>query len=158
MAILYRPLRLGEYPTLVPAEHGGGVIAIDPDRPMRRPEWWYGTAHERDHQIVGHLRWYRDDYEHQPLEISQVTVDWEYRRQGIATRMLREAQKIEPGIRHSRLRTADGDAWAKSTGDAIPVRHWNLERLWARPHSFDRITQDITHKIRHEAQYEEVLR
>ncbi|WP_432112797.1 GNAT family N-acetyltransferase [Streptomyces sp. S1] len=118
------------FPALRP-EHGGGIVA------------------RAGGVIAGHLRWYCGDHDLHPYEIAQVTVYAEWRRRGIATRLLREAQKIEPAVRHSTIRTLEGDAWAKSTGDEIPVRSWHS---MYRARYFEHITEDIKHKILYETE------
>lgn len=44
------------------------------------------------------------------------------RRKGIATALYRLAKRREPGIRHSRVRTNEGEAWASSLGEELPKR------------------------------------
>lgn len=60
-------------------------------------------------------------------ELYYIKVPVEYRRQGLATKLWRSAQKFTsksglPPLRHSRYRTNEGDAWAKSLGEKLPPR------------------------------------
>lgn len=57
---------------------------------------------------AGHLRWHDDG------EIANVSVLPEFRRQGLATEMLRKAKEISPNIHHSTNLIEDGPAWAKA--------------------------------------------
>lgn len=117
---------------------------------------WVGGAvvarNERGH-VIGHLRWYAEGYEFvdedRAFMIDFIKVERPYQRLGIATRLLREAQKIEPRVRHSNVRTEAGDVWAKSTGDPVPVR---VTKRW-NPYAFDHIVADVKHIIEHEASY-----
>lgn len=52
--------------------------------------------------------------------IQMIKVDPAYHRQGLATAIWREGQRVEPRIRHSPVRTYRGDLWAWSTGDPVP--------------------------------------
>ena len=60
---------------------------------------------------VGHLYWFPGDD-----VILEVEVSEEYRRRGIATKMLGAARVIEPGLRHSDMLSADGEAWMQAVG------------------------------------------
>lgn len=123
--ITYGRYGLGDlWPTV-----GGGVVACN----------------ERGH-IIGYLRW-RKEGDGREFMIDMIKVERPYRRRGIATRLLSEAQKIEPRVRHSSIRTEDGDLWAKSTGDPVPVRYWH-------PRHFDLTVDDVRHIIHNEASLE----
>jgi len=83
------------------------------------------AVHADSGEQIGNLTWsgHEDtDYGH----IQDVQVAKKYRRHGIATAMLREAQIIaerNPTIQrpeHGVLRTPVGDKWAQSTGDWVP--------------------------------------
>jgi GNAT superfamily N-acetyltransferase len=54
-------------------------------------------------------------------KIVSVWVHKNYRRQGIATALLRLARRIQP-ITMSGARTDDGDAWARSLSESLPER------------------------------------
>lgn len=60
-------------------------------------------------------------------ELQHISVNWDSRRQGIATRMWDRANQLaeERGIPapvHSPERTKEGDAWAKAVGGDLPKR------------------------------------
>jgi GNAT superfamily N-acetyltransferase len=60
-------------------------------------------------------------------ELQHIFTNWDERRQGIATQMWNRAQRLasERGITapvHSKMRTNDGNAWAKSLGVELPKR------------------------------------
>lgn len=52
--------------------------------------------------------------------IVNVDVDYDLRRQGIATGMLTSAKKAGLNPAHNKERTASGDAWAQAVGGEIP--------------------------------------
>lgn len=136
MTITYRLAGEGDrYPAIGPM-NGGAIIAED------------GRGGQ-----VGSLRWYNEHF-HRPFEIDYIRVDPRFRRRGIATGMLRKAQEIEPRIRHSSVRTSDGDTWAKSTGDPVPIRGIHLAP-YRGTHSRDfwQFTDDVRHIIEKEASY-----
>lgn len=67
-------------------------------------------------QIVGQLTWVDDS-----RTVQGVWVHESYRRQGIATMLLRFAEEIGGYvISHSILRTHEGHAWSASTGNPRP--------------------------------------
>lgn len=76
---------------------------------------------------IGFLRW-NLDIEDDNLDVSRIDhieVHPDYRRQGLATLLYREAvresERLEiPCPIHHEVRTADGDAWAQSLGDIVP--------------------------------------
>lgn len=119
---------------------------------------WNGGAvvakNERG-DVIGFLKWYAEGFEwtgqDRGFMIDMVKVDAPYRRLGIATQLLREAQKIEPRVQHSAVRTLVGDAWAKSTGDAVPVRAGAGNRWY--PWCFTQIVADVKHIIENEASW-----
>jgi ribosomal protein S18 acetylase RimI-like enzyme len=60
-------------------------------------------------------------------ELFYIKVPEKNRRQGIATRLWNEAKEFQqtrnlPPLKHSEYRTKDGDAWAQSFGEQLPVR------------------------------------
>ena len=80
---------------------------------------------DKNHEVIGELLW------HPTGEIKDVKVRDEYKRTGIATKMLKmaktEARRAkQPNIKHSPIRTDEGDAWAKAvskkTGKTLPKR------------------------------------
>ena len=82
---------------------------------------------------VGELEWFSRGNNH----ISNIFVEPNYRRQGVATDMWNYAHEIAKttrGVqppRHSPDRTDDGDAWAKSTGKRVPKRqHTGVTHSW----------------------------
>src|SRR4051812_3672589 len=83
----------------------------------------YDLNHSATHWF-GSLSWAKPDAIHscpngretdRSYQISYITVDPSYRRQGIATAMLQEARKHVPEVRQSMNRSPAGDAWARST-------------------------------------------
>jgi hypothetical protein len=86
-------------------EHGGYVMVGAP----------------KTGEVIGNMSW-------KPTgEINRIRVNKPERRQGLATTMLgiaKEASIKQSGnpLQHSRERTDDGEAWAKSTGDQLPPR------------------------------------
>jgi ribosomal protein S18 acetylase RimI-like enzyme len=52
-------------------------------------------------------------------EILDINVEPAHQRKGIATALLAEARKYGTVV-HSEVRTDDGEAWARSTGDELP--------------------------------------
>jgi hypothetical protein len=71
------------------------------------------TAYQGDVN-VGRMQWVTNTG-----EIVHLYVTKESRRQVIATRLWHEGQR-EHTVRHSRQRTRDGEAWAKSLGTPLP--------------------------------------
>jgi hypothetical protein len=75
---------------------------------------------EENNKVVGRLSWHP--------QIENVFVEETHRRKGIATGMYRHAQHISTQFddvappQHNPIRTLEGDAWAKSTGDPLPPR------------------------------------
>jgi|688.fasta_scaffold213610_2 hypothetical protein len=78
---------------------------------------------------MGRMTWWGIDDPAVPAEIDKIEVGEKFRRQGIATSMLNEGKRLAaedssiPSPIHSKTRTADGDAWAKSTGDYLPEKN-----------------------------------
>lgn len=104
------------------------VYEENPDEENERHNIY--AVHKPTEQVVGMLSWSGSegtDYGH----IQDVSVDKKYRRRGVATSMLREAQRISqetPSIQrpeHGVLRTPLGDKWAHSTGDWVPENQRN---------------------------------
>ena len=88
---------------------------------------------EEGSDYVGELEWFSRGNNH----ISNIFVEPNHRRQGIATDMwnyAHEVAKTTRGVqppRHSPDRTDDGDAWAKSTGKRVPKRqHTGVTHSW----------------------------
>jgi hypothetical protein len=85
------------------------------------------AVHTDTGQVVGHLRWGG----HGVVENVQVNKD--HQRKGVATGMWRHAneladQGLVPRPKHSDVRTAEGDAWAKTVGGELPQNH----RIWSK--------------------------
>lgn len=74
--------------------------------------------------LVAHMSWSPST-----MEIETLAVDESYRRRGIASAMLAKAREKGYVVQHSPTRTDDGDAFARSFGDAPPR---NGERPRAR--------------------------
>jgi len=68
----------------------------------------------KDGRAVGQLSWRDDEYTPRG-EIHFVDVRPEYRRQGIAAQMLKEAREIEPALHHSSHLSALGKKFAAGT-------------------------------------------
>jgi len=66
-------------------------------------------------QSAAHLVWYRNG------EINSLSVHPDHQRMGLATELLRRAREINPNVHHSPVRSPNGDAWAKSTGEDLPT-------------------------------------
>jgi GNAT superfamily N-acetyltransferase len=64
-----------------------------------------------DGRVVGWLDWMDARTGARPSTITHVEVAPTFRRLGIASAMLRRARDIDPDLRHSDSRTADGQAW-----------------------------------------------
>jgi hypothetical protein len=90
-----------------------------------------------------------------PGEIDKIEVTEKFRRQGVATGLLEEARRLSavdenvPYVVHSKSRTSDGDAWAKSTGDYLPEKNTPTPALTPAPTSTadDLIEPDIVKAI-----------
>jgi len=67
-------------------------------------------AYKGKYGPIGHLEWSADTG-----EIKDVNVTPEHQRKGLATAMFNKAKTITP-VKHSAVRTPEGDAWAKSVG------------------------------------------
>ena len=81
----------------------------------------------RDNRVVGTMNW-------SAKEVKVVDVHHSAQRQGIATGMWNEGQRLAaehgriPAPKHSPDRTDAGDAWAKSVGGRLPRRSsWNAD-------------------------------
>jgi GNAT superfamily N-acetyltransferase len=71
-------------------------------------------AYKGKYGPVAHFEWSADTG-----EIKDVKVEPEHQRKGLATAMFNKAKTITP-VRHSNVRTPEGDAWAKSVGGNRP--------------------------------------
>ena len=97
------------------------------------------TAYDGDRE-VGKLEWNGSTGEVIEIEVERRTFadgQRDYRRQGIATAMWEWGQTMSPRPKHSKFRTDDGDAWAKTVNGPLPRRFqgaWrpatNLPRLY----------------------------
>lgn len=87
---------------------------------------------EEGSDYVGELEWYPRGNR----GISNLFVEANYRRQGIATGMWHYAHEIAKttrGVqppRHSADRTNDGEAWAKSVSKRLPPRRLGSGHTW----------------------------
>lgn len=87
---------------------------------------------EEGSDYVGELEWYPRGNR----AITNLFVEGNYRRQGIATGMWHYAHEIAKttrGVqppRHSMDRTNDGDAWARSVSKRLPPRTRDLRHNW----------------------------
>lgn len=80
---------------------------------------------------VGFLEWEQPENKRTFSQITEVKVDPDHQRQGLATEALRHAQRVArasggriPEPLHSSWRTPEGDAWARSTGDYVPPNEY----------------------------------
>jgi hypothetical protein len=102
--------------------------------PNYNPDIFFGdnehtvrAFHPDTGEEMGRLSFYGKDAI-TPGEIDKIEVTEKFRRQGVATGLLEEARRLSavdenvPYVVHSKSRTPDGDAWAKSTGDALPEK------------------------------------
>lgn len=70
---------------------------------------------------VGHMTWFKNSG-----VVSELFVGEQNRRQGIATNLWNEAQRLSrqdpsiPAPKHSSFRSRSGDAWAKKVGGELP--------------------------------------
>jgi len=86
-------------------------------RPMHRVM----AVHPATNQEVGGMTW-------TARHIRNISVADDFRRQGVATALWNEGQRIAaenpriPAPKHSAERTDAGDAWARSVGGRIPRR------------------------------------
>ncbi len=97
--------------------------------------WVFDADQSETFGHIGVIAWYREGYGRvcrrtqrgavrtywvdRSYQISDIKVDPDYRRRGIATRLLTEAHKYAPVVQ-SMIRSIPGDAWAKSTGEFLP--------------------------------------
>lgn len=91
-------------------------------RSMDTREWIHTlTAHSDEGSEVGRLEWYPKS-----RTVKEVFVEPDYRRQGVATAMWKEAHRIAKETRgvqppkHSTRRTREGDLWARAVGGRVP--------------------------------------
>lgn len=89
--------------------------AIAPDTPNRNSATGKGL-------VVGRIQWHPKSG-----EVNWVRTHENYRGLGVATTLWEKASKLsaDTGIKapkHSRHRTEQGEAWAKSVGGAMPPR------------------------------------
>jgi GNAT superfamily N-acetyltransferase len=62
---------------------------------------------------------------HEPSDLFVIDA---FRGRGIATALWREAQRHDPALEHSEVRTPDGDVWARKTGDRLPKYRFEDEQ------------------------------
>ena len=70
---------------------------------------------EHNGEIVGNMNWYGTTG-----TISNIDVEPEHSRKGIATAMWNMGQDFSPKPKHSNDRTSMGDAWSKKVGGKRP--------------------------------------
>jgi ribosomal protein S18 acetylase RimI-like enzyme len=85
------------------------------DQGERKPRHVIEAFQPRAEKPVGRLAWYGTTG-----TISNVDVDAEHSRRGIATAMWHMGQEARPRPKHSADRTAMGDAWARKVGGRLP--------------------------------------
>ena len=91
-------------------------------RPEERNQY-AGSAVDPGHRPIASFSWH-----HKTGEVRGLFTEKEHQRQGIATSMWHEANRIAGetrGVtapRHSADRTDAGDAWARSLGGRVPPR------------------------------------
>lgn len=96
----------------------------NPKSPIGKETRHKVVAETNDGGYAGNLEWYSRGNNH----ISDLFVEENYRRKGVATEMFNyayEMAKTTRGVqppKHSSDRTDAGDAWAKSTGKRVPKR------------------------------------
>ena len=89
----------------------------------------HGSSLPQGGRRVGFMEWEKSEGFEPSTEISEIEVDPDHRRKGLATAALRHSQGVAraskgviPLPSHSPNRTPEGDAWARSTGDPLPLR------------------------------------
>lgn len=83
-------------------------------------------AMSRGDNLIGGITWHKPGMD-DPRRIDAIWVHPNYRRQGLASRMKAEAERqVGYRLRHSIIRSAEGDAWAKSVGGAGANDHRTL--------------------------------
>lgn len=105
----------------------------NPKSPIGKETRHTVVAETDDGDYVGNLEWYSKGNNH----ISDLFVEANHRRQGVATGMWRYAHDMARTTRgvqppeHSPDRTNDGEAWAISTGRRVPKRkHLDTTHSW----------------------------
>ena len=84
------------------------------------------AEHKPTGRDVGYMNWAGNRWG-SPGHLWEIEVDEDFQRKGVATSMWNHAKnlaKTNPSISHpvhSDVRTPEGAAWAKSTGDFVPV-------------------------------------
>lgn len=92
--------------------------------PVDHPMGIHSVRAIKSGEEVGSLFWHQ-----RGGKIENIHVYPEHRRQGIATAMFHEANKIAKennltAPKHSNMRTEAGDAWSKSIGGDLPKRRF----------------------------------
>lgn len=104
-------------------------VFVDPS-PMLASKIHFAAPHEatlqayEDGRCVGYIVWGVSRFWENVHEPSKILTRPGHERRGIATALFREAQRHDPDLEHSEVRTVKGDAWAKSTGDPLPKYHF----------------------------------
>lgn len=106
-------------------------MTLNPEQFRFQYQLYEGThdihAQTPDRYSLGFMQW--DD---KTGEVTHIAVPYDRRRQGVATALWHRAQQLseERGITppvHSRRRTEEGNAWAKSVGGELP--RWTRVRF-----------------------------
>ena len=126
---------LTDQPVYYPTDDAVKPIISYSKNPGYNPDMIVGGAehrvqalHAQTNEVMGQMTWWGQD-KPVPGEIDKIDVEERFRRQGVATQMLEEARRVSgvdgnvPYPVHSTTRTAEGEAWAKSTGDKLPPRN-----------------------------------
>lgn len=74
----------------------------------------------KGYERIGWLVWGKSYFWDDVTEPSILAIAEEQQRRGYATVLWRAAQAHDPALEHSEVRTEAGEAWARSTGDALP--------------------------------------
>jgi ribosomal protein S18 acetylase RimI-like enzyme len=106
---------------LAAADHLGAQFDYQGTVDMGERHPWHVMVARAEGQEIGHMHWNN-------RHIGSLEVEPEYRRQGVATGMWQEAQRLAetnknvPAPQHSSDRTNMGTAWAKAVGGRLPRR------------------------------------
>lgn len=108
-------------------------VFVDPS-PMLAEKIHFAAPHEATLQAyehgrcIGYIVWGVSRFWGDVHEPSKILTRPGHERRGIATALFREAQRHDPDLEHSEVRTEKGDAWARKTGDPLPKYHFTCEQ------------------------------